>query len=159
LLQFGQQLHGFHTIGIVRQEANTATKLQESISTSTIREPTSNGSLKLASSCLEYLRQSEIYNGVSEEAATFIEGRNTEFNSTIKQQDYRWKKFSTWWNQQNFGDTIISPDRVVNFLYGMYLEGYNYDHITSFRSTISVTVPAWQGVTIEQCALVCKCHD
>jgi hypothetical protein len=43
----------------------------------------------LASSYLKYLRQSEIYNGVSEEAATFIERKDTEFKSTTKQHNYR----------------------------------------------------------------------
>jgi hypothetical protein len=108
---------------------------------------------------LEYLRELGLYNGLSEEATIFLDGKESENNGTVIQYNYRWKKFADWWNQQSFEDSIISSDRVVNFLFVLFEKSYNYNYIASFRSAISSTAPPWKDVPLKQCSLVSKCLE
>ena len=64
-----------------------------------------------------------------------------------------------WFNNQDFPDNVILPDRLVNFLTERFDQDFSMSYINSFRSAVSATAPPWNSVPLGQCELVVRCMN
>ena len=95
---------------------------------------------------LAYLRQSYSSRGFSPQAtdlmlASWRDKSNSNYGSS----------FSKWssWCQQRGRDPLSGPiEDVVNFLAGLFSEGYQYQSLNAYRSAISSTHENMDGVSV-----------
>ena len=95
---------------------------------------------------LAYLRQSYSSRGISAEASDLIlrswrEKTNSNYGSS----------FSRWasWCQQRGRNPLAGPiEDAVNFLAGLYSEGYQYQSLNAYRSAISSTHQYVDGASV-----------
>jgi hypothetical protein len=117
-----------------------------------VRERTSTQKSKLELGRLAYLRQTELFQGLSADTFDFISTKLR--HSSLKNYQYSWGLFAKWWNQQSFTSSDITPTRVASFLHDIFKQGYSYSACNGFRSAISVTAPPFQGILLGQHPLV-----
>jgi hypothetical protein len=115
------------------------------------RQRTAPEKSKLEGSRLAYLGKSFPYKGLSKRTLQFITRAGTR---TSRGYSAYWRRFTAWWNQQNFPDDAISPARVANFLKFIFDQGYGASQCAYFRSAISMTAPHWEGVPLGETFLV-----
>jgi integrase len=105
---------------------------------------------------MQYIRGLKKNSDLSARATEFL-AASSATNDTLRVYKYGWKQFATWFNDQNFGDCVVSPTRVVNFLTVMFDRGYSYSFLNNVRTSISMTAPTWNGIALGKTDLVMAC--
>ena len=95
---------------------------------------------------LAYLRQSYASRGISAEASDLmLRSWREKTNSNYASSFSRWAS----WCQQRGRDPLAGPiEDVVNFLAGLYSEGYQYQSLNAYRSAISSTHQYVDGASV-----------